>query len=111
MSEQNQAPNFKPGDSVTWTSQAGGKSKTKQGIVIIAIPANKMISEAWPEWRKWKLSHLGPFFSSRNHESYLIQVGNSKRLYWPLVKYLKPVEMEPQEESRHGNLEWILEAR
>ena len=102
-------PKFKLGDLVTWTSQAGGKSKTKQGIVIAVISANESPYRAFLRNSEYRLRALAG--SLRSHESYLIQVGKSKKLYWPLVKYLKPVEMEPQEDSRHGNLEWILETR
>lgn len=100
MPENNQPPKFKPGDHVTWTSQAGGKSKTKQGIVIAVVPKFQPMGYAIPEGFKFK----GFDGAVRFHESYLIQVGKSKRLYWPLVKYLKPVESEmsePKGESTH----------
>lgn len=87
MSKQN-PETFQIGDTVTWTSQAGGKSKTKKGIVLYVIPPaivpkNHVTAGGW----NWK--RVGVTF--RDHESYLIQVGKSKRLYWPLVKYLEKV--------------------
>lgn len=104
MSEQNQPSKFKPGDLVTWTSQAGGNSKTKQGIVVAVIPAEAAIRDALTahELESWKLDRFFISISVRDHESYLIQVGKSKRLYWPLVKYLKPVESEPLDFEDEG---------
>lgn len=85
---------FQIGDTVTWTSQAGGNVKTKTGKVVAVVPTNiglrQIVSR---DSREYSVDHLG-LFSGRDHESYLIQVGKSKRLYWPLVKYLKKVEPE-----------------
>jgi len=83
LSEQNK---FQIGDTVIWTSQAGGKSKTKTGKVIAIAPAQRALSLLIPEG--FTCRALEGF---RLHESYLIQVGKSKRLYWPLVKYLEKV--------------------
>jgi len=55
--------------------------------VIAIVPANR--DPRMVRIGDYNLSRLPPFSSSRDHESYLIQVGKSKRLYWPLVKYLK----------------------
>jgi len=86
---------FQIGDTVTWTSQAGGNAKTKTGKVVGVIPANiparNRIPDGFPEYQG-----RIPIFTSRNHESYLIQVGKSKRLYWPLVKYLEKAAPEFQ---------------
>jgi len=104
MSEQTKLKTFQIGDTVTWTSQAGGNAKTKTGKVTWIIPAGCLAGS-------YQLVEQG--FSThrcqgreRDHESYLIQVGKSKRLYWPLVKYLKPVpdtftlpDKEPEEGS------------
>lgn len=93
MSEENKPKTFQIGDAVTWTSQAGGKSKTKTGRVVFIVPANiglrQIVSR---ESKEYSVDHLG-LFSGRDHESYLIQVGKSKRLYWPLVKYLEKVQV------------------
>lgn len=80
---------FQIGDTVTWTSQAGGNAKTKTGKVIAIVPANR--DPRMVRIGDYNLSRLPPFSSSRDHESYLVQVGKSKRLYWPLVKYLEKV--------------------
>lgn len=89
MNQQNPIK-FQVGDTVTWTSQAGGNTKTKTGRVIAIVPANSNPRLALPLGFKLKSDAL----MMRDHESYLIQVGKSKWLYWPLVKYLKPVDME-----------------
>lgn len=103
---------FQIGDTVTWTSQAGGKSKTKTGKVVAAVPAGKSGREYLPLGVGLSATRI-PSFNSRDHESYLIQVGKSKRLYWPLVKYLEKVsehqEFEPLAitEREDGTLKWI----
>ena len=89
MSEQ---VKFQVGDTVTWTSQAGGNAKTKTGKVVMAVPAKMMLSEILGGfWATWTIKDN--LLRERNHESYLIQVGKSKRLYWPLVKYLEKVQV------------------
>jgi len=59
--------------------------------VVFIVPANiglrQIVSR---DSREYSVDHLGLFFG-RDHESYLIQVGKSKRLYWPLVKHLEKV--------------------
>lgn len=89
MSQENQNK-FQIGDTVTWTSQAGGNAKTKTGKVVVIIDAGQWLDNILAVRNgRWAFEHLG-IYSTRDHESYLIQVGKSKRLYWPLVKYLKP---------------------
>jgi hypothetical protein len=85
MSDENK---FNPGNHVTWTSQAGGHAKTKTGLIVEVVPAH------WPVGQAKIIDDDGftvraDLFATRSHESYLVQVGKSKRLYWPLVKYLK----------------------
>lgn len=77
---------FQIGDTVTWTSQAGGKSKTKTGEVIAIVPKLQRMGYSIPDGFRFN----GWDGATRSHESYLVQVGKSKRLYWPLVKHLKP---------------------
>jgi len=101
-----ETPKFKPGDHVAWTSQAGGKSKTKQGIVIaVVLPQQRLLNAIDAD--KWRVGHL-EIYAYRPHKSYLIQVGKSKRLYWPLVKYLKLVESEG---LPHRQLEKVAEGK
>ncbi len=75
------------GDDVIWTSQAGGRSKQKIGVVVKVVPPNTHPRDVL----------VGSDFSvdagslGRDHESYLVQVGRHKRLYWPLVSKLNKV--------------------
>lgn len=114
MSDQNK---FQVGDTVTWTSQAGGKSKTKTGKIVRIVPVNTRPYDVMPEGY-WVRAAL---YLHRPHESYLIQVGKSKRLYWPLVKYLEKAEPELSEHTckcghsidhhfrtEHGDIEQCL---
>jgi len=74
--------------------------------VVFIVPANiglrQIVSR---DSREYSVDHLGLFFG-RDHESYLIQVGKSKRLYWPLVKHLKPVEPSPLEQYKQEAEPW-----
>ena len=74
---------FKVGDEVFWTSQAGGSSKAKAGKVVAVVPSHEL--PICPAGMRLK----GVHYISRNHESYLVQVGRNRTLYWPLTKYLK----------------------
>ena len=87
---------FKLGDSVKWTSQAGGVSKTKVGTVVAIIPADK-----YPVGEIEKFSDCISRYGgglSRNHTSYLVKVelgGRKKpRIYWPRVKALEEAPCE-----------------
>lgn len=88
----NETPKFKPGDHVIWTSQAGGKSKTKQGIVYLTVPPDTALVELAECFVNQTFNVRADFASRRKHESYVIQIPGELRLYWPLVKYLKPIE-------------------
>ena len=66
---------FKVGDKVSWTSQSAGVTKTKTGVVVEVLPAGCKTG------RK--------FGAPRDHESYLVKVGRSEKLYWPRVCHLK----------------------
>lgn len=113
MSQENQTKTFQIGDTVTWTSQAGGNAKTKTGEIVAVVPAacepRNCING------RWNFRRIAVGF--RKHESYLIQVGDDKRLYWPLVKYLEKIHDGPQlqeefesldiAERKDGSLKWI----
>jgi len=86
---ENQPPKFKPGDPVTWTSQAGGRSKTKRGTVIAVVPRLSTVGLYIPSGMT---ARIGSGLQQRSMDSYLVKVADESRLYWPLVKYLKPVE-------------------
>jgi hypothetical protein len=71
------------GSDVEWESGGSGSVRFKRGIVIGVVPAG-----ASPEIPDGFLVRY-QFGSARNHESYLVKVGDSKRLYWPLVRNLR----------------------
>lgn len=76
------------GDTVSWTSQAAGTTKRKTGKIVAVVPAGKDPALYVPKgllinaWRG----------DERDHESYLVRVGNKKLLYWPRVSQLKEKE-------------------
>ena len=59
------------GDIVSWTSQAGGFSKMKTGVIVDFVKPYSVPDE------KYKLHTL----SMRKTTSYVVQVGN--KYYWP----------------------------
>lgn len=71
--------------------------------MLFVIPAGYSIYKALPigEFGRWTVKHLGGI---RGHESYLIQVGKSKRLYWPLVRYLEKVMTDDATASKSKSL-------
>jgi len=97
LNQDNQKPKtFSVGDTVTWTSQSGGRSKTKTGKVVVVVPRRRPLHSLEMADTSWKMGHFATY-GTRDHESYLVQVGRSNRLYWPLVKYLEESEMSPIE--------------
>lgn len=81
---------FRVGDTVKWTSQAGGFTKTKQGTVVAVVPAKCAPRTCVPE---------GPFKvdkccgAPRDHESYLVRIGKRINLNWPVVTNLKRIDV------------------
>jgi len=97
---------FQIGDTVTWTSQAGGKSKTKIGKVIAIVQADIEVQYVLTHLQSDGFRLPDASLLPRSHESYLIQVGKSKRLYWPLVRYLEKVSEAftlPNEMPKEGS--------
>lgn len=76
---------LKRGDTVTWTSQSHGFVKTKEGVVVAVVAAGHHPFSCLPFSGMRIVNPGGP----RKHESYLIQVGTRKTLYWPVVSLLK----------------------
>jgi hypothetical protein len=75
---------FKIGDQVTWTSQAGGRTVTKEGAIFEIVAAGA----------KPTAKIKDPGFP-RDHESYVVRGYKNtdrKRVnnYWPVVKNLRP---------------------
>jgi hypothetical protein len=98
---------FAYGDVVQWSSQAGGFSKTKTGMIIAVIPAGKvldlnLVRKAFPN-HKLTIERTYNDAGRRMHESYLVSVERPRPvpvtaarpamplLYWPRVKALQPV--------------------
>lgn len=81
-------PTFKRGDEVTWTSQASGYSKKKRGVIQRALKEGDTPNlKEHAGLRKNGAQSCTP----RDHRSYIVKTADGK-LYWPLVKYLKPVK-------------------
>jgi hypothetical protein len=76
----------KVNDKFRWESQAGGYRKSKVGCVVAVVPADVAPWHCVPEGM-----HLDGPGMARNHESYLVQVGTSKKLYWPRLSALRQV--------------------
>jgi hypothetical protein len=68
---------FNIGETVEWTSQSAGVTKTKRGQVVQLVQPR-----AWPPG----IRNSG---APRGHLSYVVKVGSY--LYWPRVKNLKEV--------------------
>jgi len=75
------------GDKVVWESQGQGFTRQKVGEIVAVIPPRRNPNFHIPEG-KWSFGG-GSFGLPRNHESYLVAVGN--RLYWPRVASLRKV--------------------
>ena len=92
-------PQFKKGDLVTWSSQAGGYSKRKVGTVVSVVPKDTPVFQynaiAMDDTGARGLDYPG---LSRDHESYIVHVptktGSGKgKLYWPVVNKLALTEL------------------
>lgn len=75
---------FELGATVTWTSQAGGHTVEKTGIVEQVVPPG-----SYPDRERflslYKSSGVG---IHRDHESYVVRV-KGRGVYWPRVSQLK----------------------
>lgn len=83
---------FRVGDRVKWTSQAAGHTKTKEGEVVLVVPAGYLPNQL-PEMegRRSPCDTVTP----RNHESYIVKVKNKHQsYYWPRVSQLQPLVIE-----------------
>lgn len=86
------------GDQVTWSSQAGGNTKTKTGRVVALIPPGResgKSARAFIDAKVSKRTHRSAFGGGwdRDHESYIVEVvvGGPRAkpvLYWPIVSKL-----------------------
>lgn len=74
---------FKVGDRVSWTSQAGGYSKTKTGSVAAVVRPGE-----YPDRAQFLSLYRGAGVGiARDHESYVVTVKGAG-VYWPRVKAL-----------------------
>jgi hypothetical protein len=81
---------FKVGDIVTWEFQSLGHYRRKKGTVIAVIKPNEHPSTFIRlSFGKYVCRSNGGYGAPRDHESYLVQVGKSMRLYWPVVSNLQ----------------------
>jgi hypothetical protein len=71
---------FRVGDNVSWKSQSQGNWKTKRGVIYSIV-----IAGATPYNYGYK-ANGGYAGNPRNHESYVVMVGN--KTYWPRVSHL-----------------------
>lgn len=77
---------FTEGDIVEWTSQAGGFTKTKRGMIVEVVAAGNL-----PSRERFTSLHKGwGVGMPRDHESYVVKVGNKP--YWPRVVNLELVK-------------------
>lgn len=101
---------FKIGDMVTWTSQSGGYTTEKTGVIVGVVPPHHRLSlhnyAGFKEdqngfYRKYNTGPIDSCGLSRDHESYLVAVKTGKTdkakktIYWPIVSLLKRINGEP----------------
>lgn len=73
------------GDEVEWTSQAGGNTKTKVGVIAQVVPA-----KGYPDRDRFLSLHKSSGIGMhRDHVSYVVLVKNKP--YWPVAKKLTRV--------------------
>jgi len=89
---------FSLGDTVEWTSQSMGRAKTKQGHVVVVVPAGEFVTDALV--RADLQNHRRTFDGVsclRPEPSYVVYVKAEKALYWPRANLLKKIEKGPPE--------------
>jgi hypothetical protein len=96
---------MKVGDHVEWTSQAGGYTKKKRGVIVAVVPAHADVRKHLPEG---KTVDSGSLF--RPQESYLVEVDGSNYLYWPRAKYLRQPDALTPKEVCEEIAKWNVEA-
>lgn len=81
---------FGGGDRVKWSSQAAGSRRHKVGTVVQVVKAGEV-----PRPATVGLKDPQAWASPRDHESYLVAVGNV--LYWPRVTHLEAAREAAEE--------------
>lgn len=88
---------FRIGQSVKWTSQAGGHVRTKQGKIVMIVPATlsallRVLENKFPDC---SVANTYGHGYPRDHESYIVRVSSGTKakdkLYWPRVSALELV--------------------
>lgn len=93
--------NFTAGDTVAWTSQSGGYTRTKVGIVEEVVPAKGLPSrDRFPQL--YRNAGVG---LPRDHVSFVVRVpGKTAKaagtLYWPRVSGLIKPDILPLPDQR-----------
>lgn len=90
---------FAVGSRVMWMSTSNGSTVKKWGTVIAVVPAGTEPRSALNQIpaRGFRLDVPG---RNRDHESYLVQVGARKLLYWPRVSLLEMAEAWPPDSPK-----------
>lgn len=100
---------FNVGDLIEWRSHAHGNWRTKIGIIMKVIPAQKAIRSMPEQKGLWKIDCPG---APRNHETYIIALPHPDKpteFFWPRVGQLKkskrylPVILEKRKEKKPEN--------
>lgn len=81
---------FEVGDKVLWCTPCPGENMPFSAghigkVFAIVEPNTNPYNYIGTEFKPYSSRGFG---KPRNHRSYLVQLGKSKRLYWPLVQYL-----------------------
>lgn len=91
---------MKVGNTVEWTSQARGITKTKTGVLLAVVPANTDLQSVIAKKVNTKKFDTSPVRNTiqkkvkRSEKTYLVAVNTgSKRqkVYWPRIKDLATV--------------------
>ena len=85
------------GESVHWTSQAAGSTKTKQGVILAIVPAGKRPQEVLESLRGSSTLDYG---FARTEVSYLVKVKGRGAPYWPRTSLLNPGPMQAAPDGR-----------
>ncbi len=107
---------FRVDDEVEWTSQAGGCAKTKRGKVVCVVRAGASPKAALSFGLHVPLEVAQSSLprtvgAARDHDSYLIQVGRQRRLWWPAVKNLTPFNQEVAQQRIGARRDVLLKIR
>ena len=72
-----EGPNFHPGDTVCWSSSAGGFTKSKQGTVVALVPAGTHAADAL-QFQDFKNIGSCRFLVAYDNESFDAYLGSAR---------------------------------